>query len=92
MSPTEGIPPTVDHDGDPVRTEEYVPSAIGPDTVIAGHYKLVEKLGDGGMGEVWIAKQTEPVRRTVALKVIKAGMDTRGCWLALSRSGKPSQL
>jgi len=68
----------VDHDGDPVRTEEYVPSAIGPDTVIAGHYKLVEKLGDGGMGEVWIAKQTEPVRRTVALKVIKAGMDTRG--------------
>ncbi len=42
-----------------------------------GTYRLVLKLGEGGMGEVWLAEQTEPVQRRVALKVIKAGMDTR---------------
>ena len=41
-----------------------------------GPYRLLEPLGEGGMGEVWLAEQTEPVRRQVALKVIKPGMDT----------------
>ena len=41
-----------------------------------GPYRLLERLGEGGMGEVWLAEQTRPVRRQVALKVIKAGMDT----------------
>ena len=45
--------------------------------VIAGRYTLQEKIGEGGMGEVWVAKQTEPVKRRVALKLIKAGMDTK---------------
>src|SRR5262249_46575607 len=40
-------------------------------------YTLVEKIGEGGMGEVWVAKQTEPVKRRVALKVIKTGMDSK---------------
>ena len=42
-----------------------------------GPYKLLEQLGEGGMGIVYVAEQTEPVRRQVALKIIKPGMDSR---------------
>ena len=42
-----------------------------------GHYKLREKIGEGGCGVVYVAEQEEPVRRRVALKVIKLGMDTK---------------
>ena len=48
----------------------------GPGTVI-GPYKLLEQIGEGGMGVVYMAEQTEPVRRKVALKIIKPGMDTQ---------------
>ncbi len=41
-----------------------------------GPYRLIQPIGAGGMGEVWLAEQTRPVKRHVALKVIKAGMDT----------------
>jgi serine/threonine-protein kinase len=47
-----------------------------PDTVI-GPYKLIRQLGEGGMGVVYLAQQTQPIRRDVALKVIKPGMDTK---------------
>ncbi len=61
--------------------QEVAASAYRPDVkaglVIAGRYTLVEKIGEGGMGEVWVAKQTEPVKRKVALKLIKTGMDSR---------------
>lgn len=44
---------------------------------VIGRYRLLQKIGEGGMGEVWLAEQTEPVRRRVALKLVKAGMNTR---------------
>jgi serine/threonine protein kinase/tetratricopeptide (TPR) repeat protein len=42
-----------------------------------GPYKLLEQIGEGGMGAVWMAQQQEPVKRVVALKLIKAGMDSK---------------
>ena len=47
-----------------------------PGTVI-GPYKLLQQIGEGGMGVVFMAEQEQPVRRKVALKIIKPGMDTR---------------
>lgn len=48
----------------------------GVDSMI-GRYRLLEKIGEGGFGDVWMAQQEEPVRRRVAIKLIKLGMDTR---------------
>ena len=42
-----------------------------------GPYEIVAKIGEGGMGEVYLAQQTEPIKRKVALKLIKVGMDTK---------------
>jgi len=60
-------PQTEDH-GDPT-------ACVG--TVLAGKYKLIEEIGEGAMGSVYMAQQTEPVKRAVAVKVIKAGMDSK---------------
>lgn len=57
-------------------TVDHEPIAERPGTVI-GPYKLMEQIGEGGMGLVFVAEQQHPVRRKVALKVIKPGMDTR---------------
>ena len=54
-----------------------VSTGDGIGTVIAGRYKLIEVIGEGGMGSVYLANQTEPVKRQVALKLIKTGMDSR---------------
>jgi WD40 repeat protein/serine/threonine protein kinase len=64
-SPAEGLPATVDE-----------PISERPGTVI-GPYKLLEPIGEGGFGVVFMAEQQQPVRRKVALKVLKPGMDTR---------------
>src|SRR5262249_28276482 len=55
---------------------ELGPLTEGPGTVI-GPYKLLQQIGEGGFGVVYMAEQTQPVRRLVALKIIKPGMDTR---------------
>ena len=56
----------------PLRSHQEVAGAV-----IAGRYKLVEEIGEGGMGTVWMAQQTEPVKRLVAVKLIKLGMDSK---------------
>jgi serine/threonine protein kinase len=52
------------------RIEESPGTTIGP-------YKLLEQIGEGGMGVVYMAEQSQPIRRKVALKIIKPGMDTK---------------
>ena len=58
--------------------------AEGPGMIV-GPYKLLQKIGEGGMGDVWMAEQTRPVQRKVALKLIKPGMDNR---LVIARFGR----
>ncbi len=60
---------------EPGGDSSSVPVAEGPGAVI-GRYQLLELLGEGGMGRVYLAEQEEPVRRKVALKIVKLGMDT----------------
>ena len=62
--------------GQPRDPVEVTPPAEGPGTLI-GSYKLLERIGEGGFGVVYMAEQLEPVRRKVALKIVKPGMDTR---------------
>jgi hypothetical protein len=61
--------------GSPAATTD--PPAIERPGTVIGPYKLMEQIGEGGMGLVFLAEQQHPVRRRVALKVIKPGMDTR---------------
>jgi WD40 repeat protein/serine/threonine protein kinase len=67
------IPPRT---SDPAAVPHDSSSGEGPGAVI-GRYKLLQKIGEGGMGVVFMAEQEEPVRRRVALKIIKLGMDTQ---------------
>jgi WD40 repeat protein/serine/threonine protein kinase len=64
-TPAQDPSPTVDQ-----------PPVESPGTVI-GPYRLIERVGEGGMGSVWMAQQQEPVKRLVAVKLIKAGMHSR---------------
>src|SRR5262245_26420759 len=61
--------------GTPKDKAVCAPSENSGDRI--GRYKLLEQIGEGGFGAVWMAEQEEPVRRRVALKIIKLGMDTR---------------
>ncbi len=62
--------------GQPRDPPEVTPGAEEPGTLI-GSYKLLERIGEGGFGVVYMAEQLKPVRRKVALKIVKPGMDTR---------------
>src|SRR5262245_46809894 len=68
--PTALMAPAVVREGPP-----EIPSERSGERI--GRYKLLQEIGQGGFGTVWMAEQEEPVRRRVALKVIKLGMDTR---------------
>jgi serine/threonine protein kinase/Flp pilus assembly protein TadD len=59
-----------------VATTDEQPVSEGPGTII-GPYKLLEQIGEGGMGLVFVAEQQQPLKRRVALKIIKPGMDSR---------------
>ncbi len=72
------------HDCQPALTSLADPPAMESERVIAeapgkliGVYKLLQKIGEGGCGVVYLAEQQKPVRRRVALKIIKLGMDTK---------------
>ncbi len=82
LEPPAAAVPTFDHPPgpDPEATTDHLSQA--PGTVIAGRYKLVEEGGEGGTGTVWVALQTDPVKRVVAVKRIEAGMDS---WAVLAR-------
>ena len=66
--------PTLDDGGRERRSEGWEANEIGREI---GPYKILQKIGQGGMGEVYEAEQSKPISRRVALKLIKRGMDTR---------------
>jgi eukaryotic-like serine/threonine-protein kinase len=73
-------PPNNPNDSPTEDSSDRKPSAGGPVSAAAGQigpYRLLQLLGEGGMGEVWLAEQKIPIHRTVALKLIKTGMDTK---------------
>ncbi|HLN27876.1 MAG TPA: serine/threonine-protein kinase, partial [Gemmataceae bacterium] len=70
------LPPADDLTGAFKPAAAILKGALSAGQVFAGRYKLREKLGEGGMGEVWVADQSEPVQRRIALKVIKTGLDS----------------
>jgi serine/threonine protein kinase len=68
-------PPTPHGEPDLTMDQSGFTARVGQ--VIAGRYKLLEEIGEGGMGTVFMAMQTEPVKRAVAIKIVKPGMDSK---------------
>ncbi len=76
MNPDENLVGDTSPDSELAYQKTTVASALSAKTVI-GPYHLLQRIGVGGMGEVWLAEQKEPISRRVAIKLIKAGMDSR---------------
>ena len=76
--PDDVLDPTTDRPEGPGATNAHVATGEQAGALVAGRYRLLEAIGEGGMGTVWMAEQREPVKRLVALKLIKAGMDSKG--------------
>jgi hypothetical protein len=74
--PDVTIPPPSSTDPNSTRTAPKTPPPTASSNQI-GPYKPLQQIGEGGMGTVWMAEQEKPVKRRVALKIIKAGMDTK---------------
>ena len=73
----------------PERPTVVAPTVVSEEHArMIGHYKLLEKIGEGGFGEVWMADQREPVKRRVALKIIKLGGNRKDA----SRDSKPATI
>jgi serine/threonine protein kinase len=62
---------------DSLATKSHHEPMGEPGQLVGGKYKLLDNIGEGGMGSVWRAQQSEPVKRLVAVKLIKAGMDSK---------------
>jgi len=97
-SPTEGGAETLTH-ADPEATTAPGSATVSPlvagtsagkwiGSVIAGRYTLAEVIGEGGMGSVYRASQSEPVKRQVALKVIRTGWIRGKSWPGSTPSGR----
>jgi serine/threonine protein kinase/tetratricopeptide (TPR) repeat protein len=71
---SDDAPPSPDS---PSQASTHAQAPLGSAAELIGPYRLIDKIGEGGMGEVWRAEQVVPIRRQVALKLIKRGMDTR---------------
>ena len=83
-------PPRRPAQNGPEGTGAYVPNEQ-PGAIIAGRYKLLQQIGEGGMGTVWMADQTDPVKRRVAVKLVQAERGQSGTILArFEAEPKPS--
>src|SRR4051812_35130827 len=74
--PTAPGPPRIDQ-AEPKGKAAGAPSTEAAGLLLGGRYRLLGAIAEGGMGTVWLAQQIEPVRRPVAVKLIKAGMDSK---------------
>ena len=99
-----GLQPLLQRNGRPVRPDPDFDGDLEPiiahlkqldsdeaiGATLADKYTLTAEIGHGGMGVVYLAEQKQPVKRTVAVKLIKPGMDSRDVLRTSTRNGKPS--